>query len=63
MTTFKRGDYVRKISGAFWEGVVVGEYSTKQTEDGVCVQLHGRDDGPVQIYPAVALMLAEKRAP
>jgi hypothetical protein len=52
---FKRGDYVHKKSGAFWEGDVVGEYSTDQTVDGVAVRLFGWPDGPVQIYPAAAL--------
>jgi R67 dihydrofolate reductase len=53
--TFNRGDYVRKKSGAFWEGDVVGDYSTDQTADGVAVRLFGWPDGPVQIYPAAAL--------
>lgn len=57
---FKAGDYVRKKSGAFWEGVVVKGYSTKQTPSGVCVQLFGWDDGPVQIYPAGALEFCPK---
>lgn len=53
-TKFKRGDYVRKISGSWWEGYVVGDYCTEQTPDGVAVQLPIKN-GPVQIYPAAAL--------
>lgn len=56
---FKRGDYVRKKSGAFWEGDVVGDYSTDQTVDGVAVRLFGWSDGPVHIYPAAALELCD----
>lgn len=56
---FKRGDYVRKRSGAFWEGDVVGDYSTDQTVDGVAVRLLGWKDGPVQIYPSSALELVD----
>lgn len=59
MSEFALGSYVRKPSGAFWEGVVVGHYGTKQTEDGVAVQLFGWEDGPVQIYPASALQLCD----
>lgn len=59
MSEFPLGSYVRKPSGAFWEGVVVGHYGTKQTEDGVAVQLFGWEDGPVQIYPAAALQLCD----
>lgn len=55
MSEFAIGAYVRKKAGAFWEGTVVGRYSTRQTDDGVAVQLFGWDDGPVQIYPASAL--------
>lgn len=54
MTTFAKGDYVRKKSGSWWEGYVVGHYSTEQTPDGVCVQLAVKN-GPVQIYPASAM--------
>lgn len=55
---FKQGDRVRKISGAWWEGTIVGYYSTKQTPIGYCVQLDGVENGPVQIYPESALELA-----
>lgn len=54
--TFQLHALVRKRSGAWWEGRVVGFYSTEQTPDGVCVQLD-RPMGPVQIYPASALEL------
>jgi len=49
---------VRKKSGSWWEGRVVGFYATEQTPKGVCVQLD-RPNGPVQIYPASALELVE----
>lgn len=55
MSQFALGAYVRKKSGSFWEGTVVGHYSTDQTPDGVAVQLFGWPNGPVQIYPAAAL--------
>ncbi len=55
MSQFPLDTYVRKPSGAFWEGAVVGHYSTDQTPDGVAVQLFGWPNGPVQIYPAAAL--------
>lgn len=58
---FPLGAYVKKKSGAFWEGTVVGFYSTKQTPKGYCVQLYGMDAGPVQIYPHDALVLAPKK--
>lgn len=48
------GTRVRKRSGSWWEGVVVGTYSTAQTPDGYCVQLE-KPNGPVQIYPRSAL--------
>lgn len=57
MDRFHLGAYVRKRSGAFWEGSVVGHYTTAQTPDGIAVQLFGWIDGPVQIYPAAALEL------
>lgn len=57
MSKFSVDTYVRKRSGAFWEGTVVGHYSTEQTPDGVAVQLFGWPNGPVQIYPAAALEL------
>ena len=60
MKRFKRGDRVRKTSGADWVGTVVGEYSTMLTPEGYCVEseLH---EGSVQIYPAHALELCEPR--
>lgn len=53
--TFQLGDMVRKKSGSWWEGEVVGFYSTEQTPVGYCVQLTGWTNGPVQIYPESAL--------
>jgi hypothetical protein len=55
---FAAGDRVRKRSGAWWEGKVVGFYSTYDTPRGYAVQLQTRNDnGPVQIYPESALEL------
>jgi R67 dihydrofolate reductase len=54
--TFALGDMVRKRTGSWWEGRVVGFYSTAQTPDGVCVQLE-KPQGPVQIYPAKTMEL------
>lgn len=51
---FAIGDQVQKHSGAWWEGTVVGTYSTEQTPRGYCVQLN-KPNGPVQIYPEAAL--------
>ena len=53
---FSLNAMVRKKSGSWWEGRVVGFYGTEQTPDGVCVQLD-KPMGPVQIYPASALEL------
>lgn len=58
---FELGDLVKKKSGSFWRGKVVGYYSTEQTPIGYCVQLviaDPREDDnlmPVQIYPESAL--------
>lgn len=51
---FSRGEKVRKKSGAWWEGIVVGFYSTEQSPRGYAVQLENMF-GPVQIYPESAL--------
>ena len=51
---FKIGDLVYKPKGSWWEGRVVGFYSTEQTPVGYCVQLD-KPNGPVQIYPESAL--------
>lgn len=51
---FAEGDIVRKKSGSWWEGRVVGTYSTEQTPRGYAVQLD-KPFGPVQIYPESAL--------
>lgn len=53
---FELGDRVKKISGARWQGHVVGWYSTKLTPEGYCVESE-TEVGSVQIYPASALML------
>lgn len=58
-SAFAIGDLVRKKSGSWWEGRVVGFYSTEQTPDGVCVQLD-KPMGPVQIYPSSALELVDQ---
>lgn len=55
---FSFGDRVRKHSGSWWEGVIVGFYSTHQTLIGYNVQMDLVDDGPVQIYPETALEAA-----
>lgn len=51
---FALGAQVAKHSGSWWEGTVVGTYSTEQTPRGYCVQLN-KPNGPVQIYPEAAL--------
>ncbi len=51
---FADGDLVRKKSGSWWEGRVVGTYTTEQTPRGYAVQLD-KPFGPVQIYPESAL--------
>ena len=53
---FKFGDYVRKTKGSCWEGFVVGNYSTKLTPIGYCVESFAHK-GSVQIYPESALEL------
>jgi hypothetical protein len=52
---FPNNTYVKKKSGSWWEGYVVGHYSTFDNPDGVAVQLP-IPNGPVQIYPAAALV-------
>lgn len=54
---FAEGDTVRKKSGSWWEGRVVGTYTTEQTPRGYAVQLD-KPFGPVQIYPENALEAA-----
>lgn len=51
---FAEGDMLRKKSGSWWEGRVVGTYITEQTPRGYAVQLD-KPFGPVQIYPESAL--------
>jgi R67 dihydrofolate reductase len=60
---FAIGDRVRKHSGAWWEGKVVGFYGTDQTERGYNVQLDMVPNGPVQIYPEAALEPAPNPTP
>lgn len=55
---FRMGDRVQKHGGSWWAGRVVGFYSTAQTPVGYCVQLDTVPNGPVQIYPEGALVLA-----
>lgn len=57
-SAFSLGDLVRKKSGSWWQGHVVGHYSTDQTPDGVNVQLD-MPKGPVQIFPAAAMELVD----
>lgn len=51
---FRFGDKVYKPKGSWWEGYVVGFYSTVKTPRGYAVQLE-ISNGPVQIYPEDAL--------
>ena len=54
------GDRLRKKSGTWWEGKVVGFYSTKKTPVGYAIQLempYQDQDVPVQIYPETAVEL------
>jgi dihydrofolate reductase (trimethoprim resistance protein) len=51
---FGLGDRVRKKSGAAWQGLVVGWYSTKLTPEGYAVESEAHP-GSVQIYPVAAL--------
>lgn len=53
---FPMGARVYKPKGSWWEGRVVGTYSTPDTPRGYCVQLE-LPHGPVQIYPEEALAL------
>lgn len=55
---FRRGDLVRKVGGAAWQGRVVGEYSTDLTAEGYAVESEAHR-GSVQIYPAKALELSQ----
>jgi len=51
---YKLGDFVQKKRGSSWRGVVVGDYSTDQTEEGYSVvSLH--EPGSVQVWPLAAL--------
>lgn len=56
---FCYGAKVRKKSGSWWEGKIVGTYHTAQTPQGYCVQLD-KPNGPVQIYPESALEIVDE---
>lgn len=55
MSKFKLGDYVHKVNGSDWSGLIVGTYSTELTPEGYCVESDSHW-GSVQIYPAKALI-------
>jgi dihydrofolate reductase (trimethoprim resistance protein) len=52
--TFRLGERVRKKTGAAWQGLIVGWYSTKLTPEGYAVESEAHT-GSVQIYPVAAL--------
>lgn len=56
---FNVGDRVRKVSGARWQGYVVGFYSTSLTPRGYAVESEN-EPGSVQIYPEKALEAVKK---
>lgn len=56
---FTLGSRVKKRTGSWWEGKVVGFYSTEQTPIGYCVQLDCVELAPVQIFPEAALEPAD----
>lgn len=54
---FREGDMVRKKSGSWWEGKIVGWYSTRDTPRGYAIQAQvPRGNGPVQIFPETAIV-------
>ena len=57
---FQIGDHVRKTKGSRRQGHVVGTYSTSLTPEGYAVE-SSTEHGSVQIYPAAALELVEKK--
>lgn len=59
-STFPINAMVEKVSGSPWHGRVCGFYSTSSTPFGVCVE-STREPGSVQIYPAKALCLTERK--
>ena len=62
MSIFNMGDIVEKKSGSYWEGEIVGFYSTLQTPIGICVQLPTRNgNGPVQLYPEDAFKIKSNK--
>lgn len=54
--TFKLGDQVKKKTGSWWRGTVVGFYSTEYTPEGYAVESNS-EKGSVQIYSVNALEL------
>ena len=59
--SFVFGNKVEKKSGSWWEGNIVGWYSTEQTPVGYAVQLSSKLNGAVQIYPESALKRYEQK--
>jgi len=59
VSTFSRGDLVRKRSGSQWQGRIVGEYSTTLTPEGYAVESDAHV-GSVQIYPSAALEMMQQ---
>lgn len=57
---FHIGAHVRKVKGSQWTGKIVGTYSTALTPEGYAVE-SSTEHGSVQIYPAAALELVEKK--
>ena len=57
---FSLGDPVRKVRGSCWSGRVVGFYSTDLTPEGYAVESF-TEKGSVQIYPASALELIQRK--
>lgn len=51
---YQLGDMVRKIKGSEWVGIVVGFYSSSQTDRGYAVESRVHK-GSVQIYPEASL--------
>jgi LmbE family N-acetylglucosaminyl deacetylase len=54
---FREGDMVGKKSGSWWEGKIVGWYSTRDTPRGYAIQAQvSGGNGPVQIFPETAIV-------
>ena len=59
---FREGDMVRKKSGSWFEGAIVGFYSTRDTPRGYAIQMQiPTGNGPVQIFPEAALEIDPTR--